>query len=60
MIHCSLNNLDELDAEKAKEAKEKQRTEQAVAPSGSSEWLGSGPDPAVDLLSSNFDFSTID
>ena len=60
MIRCGLDSLDELDAEEAREMEEKQRAEQAVAPSGSSGWLEPGPDPAVDLLSSNFDPSTID
>ena len=60
MIRCDLNNLNELNAEEAKEMEEKQRAEQAAVPSGSSEWSGPGPDPAVDLLAPDFDPSTID
>ena len=60
MLYCGLDSLDELDAEEAREMEERQRAEQAVAPSGSSGWLGPGPDPAVDLLSPDFDPSTID
>ena len=60
MICCSLNSLNELNAEEAREMEEKQRAEQAIAPSGSSGWLGPGPNPTVNLLSSDFDPSTID
>ena len=60
MICRGFNSLNELDVEEAREIEEKQRAEQAIAPSGFSEWLEPGSNPAVDLLSSDFDPSTID